>query len=276
MPPKKASKFILTLFFAGLSASVLSAELDSELRTASQLYQTGRLDQARQILEKYDEFFPKNLELCLLMGRIEFEQKNYIAATNYFKIVDQQQPNHPLLRHYKRLLAEVNHRTGYSEGFTMKTSSQTPVKTAKEFKRGWFGPNFTNTSEPMKTPAPVPSAPMPKSPTYTVAPTALSTPHPPQDRILYGETISKMAEKALKDGLYIKAYLFYSQLQQSDPNFRSYTIGKSEAAFHMKRYKEVINMLGPLRSTNPDSFTSVQLEKVDQLLTESRKLIYQR
>jgi hypothetical protein len=158
----------------------------------------------------------------------------------------------------------------------MASQSPTPIKTAKEFKRGWFGPNFTNTSEPMKTPEPPTPTPMPLEPVDQIAPTALSTPHPPQDRILYGNTISEMADKALKNGLYIKAYLFYSQLQQSDPNFRSYAIGKSEAAFHMKRYKEVINMLGPLRSTNPDSFTSVQLEKVDKLLADSRELVYKR
>ena len=84
-----------------------------------------------------------------------------------------------------------------------------------------------------------------------------------------------IAQNAFAEGNYHKSYLFYSQLLASDPTNRHYLMGRAESAFHMKRFRHVIEMLGPIMAApQKHGFNEQESEKAQQLLSESRQKVF--
>ncbi|EKD84064.1 MAG: hypothetical protein ACD_39C00267G0004, partial [uncultured bacterium] len=51
-----------------------------------------------------------------------------------------------------------------------------------------------------------------------------------------------------------------------------YLMGRAESAFHMKRFRQVIDMLGPLLAApERHGFSEAEIEKARQLLNDARQ-----
>ena len=274
MPNKLLIISISLICFATTCSSAIAKELDFSLREASILYQSGRNEEAIQKAQLVSKHFPKNLEALLILGRAEFELENYAKARNWLRKAYSINPKHPLIKRYLGLIREIENRYGPIPGDFQPPAQKDKLETARDFKKGWFGPNFTVTSAPLTPEPKVILKNAPASTTNVISPTALPTPHPPVNLVLLTDSVEKMAKEAFDKKLYIKSYLFYSQLNRQNPGNRKFLLGKSKAAFHMKRFREVIKALGPLLTTNPASFTDEQRKQAKELVQKSRTKVY--
>lgn len=238
-------------------ATVRSSELEARLREANRLYYAGRYAEAKSYALEFHEFYPDDLNAISLLGMTTFASRNYDEAKKWFRILLQRKPTHAIALRYAALIQEIEHRKGSVSFDPGERAENDSYETAREFKRGWFGPNFPVFSD---EPAQVP-----------LAHTALPMPHPTEPEMLTNNTVASIARRAMNEENFIKAYLFYSQLLEADRDNRSFLLGKTEAAFHMKRYLEVVQIMGPyLASESPTGFTPEELIKADELLTTAK------
>lgn len=280
-PIKKAALLALLIF----TAPVHGLELDPSLREADRLYQSGRFEEAALKALELQRFFPDDFQNLLILGMSNFHAGNYLESSDTFRLAACKKPKHPIVLRYTELLREIEYRSGpFSRDSDRQNQSDKKV-TAEFYKRGFFGPSFTITSspnmsnlsanslDPVLLKEPLSSAAF--NTDYPVSQLALPAPHPYMDSILTAEAMAEMAETAFKEAEYQKSYLFFSQLAASAPQNRRYLIGKSEAAFHMKRYQQVLEILGPLVAVGASSnFSELQQQKIQQLMEESRKKVF--
>ncbi len=264
MPSVLSRFFAVSLFF---SVTLVSAsEMTATLREASRLYQGRQFDEAVAAARQFLAYSPDNLEAMLLIAMSRFNQKNYSEASEWLQKVARIDRNHPVARHYITLLQEIEHRKGPFATDLLTAKASTDRRTAGEaFKKAWFGHSFPEESLP--------------TPVYfdsnkdKIAPVAIEVP-PPIEKVLAEKAVAKMAEQAFSDGVFVKAYLFYSQLLAANPNNRSYLLGKAGSALRMKRFNEVIKILGPVMLARDEkSFTSEELKLADRLMLMARQRI---
>ncbi|EKD82672.1 MAG: hypothetical protein ACD_39C01157G0004 [uncultured bacterium] len=251
---------LLALILAGSADRSYGLELQPQLREAERLYQSGRYQDAAREVDKLLSFFPDDLQAILLAGMSEYNNGNYLKAQQHFKRAHAKAPRHPLVVEYTTLLREIEHRSGALSQNPQFQDNRNEYETARHFKRGYFGPVFTNTSDSLPDPG------------LATAQVALPMPHPPTESIFKTEPVVDIAKNAFAEGNFHKAYLFYSQLLASDPTNRKYLIGRAESAFHMKRFRQVIDMLGPIMAApETHGFSEQEIEQARQLLSEARQ-----
>ena len=278
----KSAAFLALL---ALATSVGGSELSPALREAENLYQSGRFQEAALKARELHRFFPDDFQILLVLGMSEFHAGNYLESSDIFRKAAGRNSRHPIVARYSELLREIEYRRG---PFSQNPDRQNPADnsiTARFYKRGFFGPTFTVTSgvdNPWAQAAPLDPVLIKKpmeekelNTDYPPSQLALPTPYPHMESILTAEAMAEMAESAFNSGEYQKSYLFFSQLAASAPKNRRFLIGKAEAAFHMKRYHQVLDILGPLLAAGAEtSFSELQLEKIQQLMEESRRLVF--
>lgn len=254
------SAILLFLFFS--CASLNAAELSFQHREAERLYNNGDYAAANKKAELLLQYFPNDLQALIIAGRSQFYRENYLEAGKLFVRAMKQSPRHPIILRYSELLQEINYRTNIGAKITFDDLEPSQYTRAEYFKRGYFGTGFTHLSRPAIDPP-------------TTAPTVLLTPYPSQESILTNNFVEYLAKKAYKEGNYHKAYLFYGQLLASNPNNRGYLLGKAESSFYMKRYKQVIKIIGPISTaTGLSGFLPDEKIRAEKLIDLSRSKIY--
>ncbi|MDD3145790.1 MAG: hypothetical protein PHD82_00690 [Candidatus Riflebacteria bacterium] len=280
-PHKKAALLALLL----LAAPVHAVEMSPALRESERLYQSGRFEEAALKAREFKRFFPDDFQNLLILGMSDFHAGNYLEASDIFRLAARKNPRHPIVVRYSELLREIEYRSGPFSLDPDRQDQSDKMVTAEYFKRGFFGPSFTHTSEAADSGLP----PTPLDPVlikkplatesfnadYPVSQLALPAPHPYMESILTAESMAEMAERAFEKGEFQKSYLFFSQLTASAPHNRRFLIGKSEAAFHMKRYRQVLEILGPMVAAGSiESFSEQQRQKIKHLMEQSRKNVF--
>ncbi|HAE38192.1 MAG TPA: hypothetical protein DCG57_06075 [Candidatus Riflebacteria bacterium] len=255
-----AAAILLALLVACPDARSHGLELQPQLREAERLYQAGRYQDAANAASELLRFFPDEMQALLVAGMSEYNRGNYLEAQKHFKKAHSMAPRHPLVLEYVALLREIEYRSGSLSQNPQVKASGNEYETARYFKRGYFGPGFTNTSASLADPG------------IARAEVALSTPYPPVDSIFKIQPVIDIAERAFAEANYHKSYLFYSQLLAAEPTNRKYLLGRAESAFHMKRFRQVVDMLGPLMAApEPQGFSEQQIEKARELLSNARQ-----
>jgi len=250
------------LIFLALPAVCL--ELQPSIREAERLYQSGRYDEAVVKAGEINRFFPDDLQTLLILGMSEFNNENYLQSSRWFKQAHKKSPRHPLVQKYTDLLREIEYRRG--EPFSKEPEvpgGSDNTATAAYFKRQFFGPSFTTISG------------IKEEPQHATAPLALQPTHPPHEGSSSEFSVWLMAEEAQKSGNIEKAFLLFSQLLAENPDNRKFLLGKAEAAFHMKRYRDVIANLGPaLALPGSAGFTAEEKFKAETLLKHARNEVF--
>ena len=250
----------LALLLATTSVSLSGQELQPQLREAERLYQAGRYEDAARAADNYLRFFPDEFQALLIAGISAFNHGDYLSAKRHLTRAHARNSRHPLVVEYTNLLREIEYRSGSLEPVPLQPPDSNAYETAGFFKRGYFGPGFTHTSGQVIDPA------------LATAEVALPMPHPTTESIFKTQPVVDIAEKAFEEGNYHKAYLFYSQLLASEPASRRFLIGRAESAFHMKRYRQVVDMLGPLLAApETQGFSTDEIKKARQLLSDARQ-----
>ena len=285
---KKPLKKAVLLALIAFSVPLGSAELSPSLREAGRLYQSGRFEEASAMALEIHRFFPEDLQTLLVLGMSDFHAGSYLKSSDWFRAAARKAPKHPIVLRYTGLLREIEYRTGPFSRDPDRRDMADSQTTAKFYKRGYFGPSLpvpsdmdnqwarTTALDPVLIRQPLPGtatifAGIDRPPSEL----ALPTPYPSLESILSSEAVAEMAERALENREYQKSYLFFSQLVASAPQNRRYLIGKAEAAFHMKRYRQVLEILGPLAAAGAlNGFSGLQAEKVQQLMDDSRSQVF--
>lgn len=253
------------------------------LREAERLYQNGKYSEASDKAREFQKLYPNNLQALIILGMSDFYLNNYKDSKNWFQKAKKQSPNHPIISKYLELLRELEYRSGT---FSIEPKDQDlsdPKISAHFYKKGYFGPTHpiksandnpgatTSLMEPVLLKEPIASSAL-RQPSDL----ALPTPYPSVEFLLSSENyMEQMAREALESGKYHKAYLFYSQLSASEPKNRAYLISKAEAAYKMKRYSKVIEILLPISSkASLDSLSELQRNKVRKMLEDSASKQY--
>lgn len=275
----KKSQLLTMIFVLTALCAVDGRELSRSLREAQKLYERGHYEEAAKKAYEYYKFYPDDVQAMIICGMSEFHAGNYIESVDMFVSANQKQPKHPITERYLALLRELEYR---SEPFTTDLelkSKADPQETAKYYKRNFFGPsfnivsgkegktNFVSTLEPhlMKSPSEARNVRL-----VTVLPVSA-----PAKSLLGRNTMEGMAEKSLSEGQYLKSYLFYSQLHASSPQNKFYLLGKAESAFHMKRYEQVLELLGNVYLTDEIKvYDESQRQKIDNMLAYSRVRVF--
>lgn len=287
MKKKPLNKAVL-LALMTFSVQLGGAELSPALREAERLYQSGRFEEASARALEIHRFFPEDLQTLLVLGMSDFHAGNYLKSSDWFRVAARKAPKHPIVLRYTELLREIEYRTGPFSRNPDRQNFADNKTTAEFYKRGYFGPSLpvpsdmdnqwarTTSLDPVLIRQPLPGtatifAEIDRPPSEL----ALPTPHPSLESILSSEAVAEMAEKALEKKEYQKSYLFFSQLVASAPQNRRYLIGKAEAAFHMKRYRQVLEILGPMVAAGTSTgFSELQAQKVKQLMEDSRNQVF--
>ncbi len=255
-----------------------SGEMPRSLREAERLYQNGKYSEASDKALEFQKLYPDNLQALIILGMSDFYLNDYNNSKKWFKKAQKQSPNHPIVTRYLNLLRELEYRSG---SFSVEPSEQDmndPQVSANFYKKAYFGHAFPKSSssenpgastklmEPVLIKESIPSDTL-----RLPSDLALPTPYPPVEFLLSSESVmEQMAREALESGKYHKAYLFYSQLLASEPNNRLYRIAKAEAAYKMKRYSKVLEILVPISSkASLDSLSEIQKDKVIKMLEDS-------
>jgi tetratricopeptide (TPR) repeat protein len=203
----------------------------------------------------------------LIIGMSHFNQNDYPQARDWFRKAVRKSPRHPIATRYIALLQEIEHRFGpFSTDIATAQESADPVISGEAFKKGWFGHGFPHES--------------PKTDKYfdpaknIPAPVALEV-EPPIKKILIEKSVAKMADEAFQNKLYLKSYLFYSQLLSAEPQNRKYLLGKADSAFQLKRYDEVVQILGPIMlAATPEKLENEDMQKAQKLMQAAREKVY--
>lgn len=275
---KKSQLFTMIFAMTALCA-VEGKELVRPLREAQRLYEQGHYEEAANRAYEHFKYYPDDVQAMIICGMSEFHAGNYVESIDMFVLANRKQPKHPIAERYLGLLRELEYR---SEPFTSNIeikSKADPKKTAEFYKRQFFGPsfnivsekggntNFVSTLEPhlMKTPSEARNVKL-----VTALPVSA-----PAKSLFGRNTMESMAEKALAEGQYLKSYLFYSQLHASSPQNKFFLLGKAESAFHMKRYEQVLEMLGNVYVTDEIKvYDEYQRQKIDNMLAYSRVRVF--
>lgn len=270
----------LACFSLLIVAGSEAAKPGPSLREASRYYQTKNYTQAIQIAGKSLEYSKNDVDAMLIMAMSYFNSHNYTEAKAWFRRIIQLKPAHPVAKEYIQLIRELEHRFGpFKSDMTVEMQSKDPVISGEGFKRAWFGHTFPEESQPLhsRTDTKEPSSKQSVSinASETVAEIALDV-EPPLEKVLAEKTVASMAQEALKSKMFLKSYLFFSQLAAHNPDNRSYIIGKAESAFHMKRYDEVIKALGPIMlASDKKGFKKDEYKAAQKLLDAARKKLYE-
>jgi len=251
---------IIIVFMLVLSAAfLLAGELSKPLRTADQLLQSGHLDEARELAISIQRAFPKEIEPLLILGRIDFAARQFASSREWFRLASQINARHPLVVQYRDIFNELEHMTGELEPMPLPLPTADKSVTAQKFKRGWFGPNFTNLS---------PRIVKASEPVY-MPPPAASQPEKPD--FLRSKSVADSANEALKKRLYLKAYLHYTDLVKNHPEDPIFMIGKARATIEMGRYKEAAMILKPLVEDRHPSIPLSLMKEARDLLFEAQR-----
>lgn len=274
----RKSTLVAILLLLQTTHSIYSAEMPRSLREAERLYQNGKYSEASDKAREFQKLYPNNLQALIILGMSDFYLNNYKDSKSWFQKAKKQSPNHPIISKYLELLRELEYRSGT---FSIEPKDQDlsdPKVSAHFYKKGYFGPTqpiksannnpgaTTSLMEPVLLKEPIASSAL-----RLPSDLALPTPYPSVEFLLSSENyMEQMAREALESGKYHKAYLFYSQLSASEPKNRTYLISKAEAAYKMKRYSKVIEILLPISSkASLDSLSELQRNKVRKMLEDS-------
>jgi len=244
MPRPCGPAFIIASIILSVAPSLLFAgELPDSLRKASELYRTGRLDEARSEALSVQRFFPDDIEALLILGRIDFEAGRYSDAKQWFRLASSKNAKHPLVRRYRKLIDELEYRLGQFDPSPLPLPTPDKGETAKRFKKGWFGPTFTTSSTDCK-PAPLEPALIDRSLADTTGSDAASS----SPSMLFGsnQESEALASEALNSSLYFKSYIMYSQILHRDSGNASVRLGLARSAIGMGRFSEALETLSPL------------------------------
>lgn len=251
--------FLLAIAFCCITTYAYS--LDRTMRESVRLYQIGRYEQAIETAQRVYRYFPGDVQALVIMGAASFHQKDYLEARRWLRKAIRLEPDNMLAQKYIQLLKDVEYKFEPLGVEPANIIRQDRIQTAREFERAWFGPSFPVRS---KTPK---QEPMPQISRPGVA----GIPHPAEVNLERNHAVARLAKNALENENYYKAYLFFSQLLKANLDNRTYLVGKAEAAFHLGRYREVMEILGPyLASDNPLGFMPSELIKARHLLQQSR------
>lgn len=267
MPGRLKTFASLTLLATTLVSPSFGKEMPTSLREANRLYQAGQFSAAISLAKKSVVYAPEDVQAMLILGMSYFNEKNYPEARDWFRKAVQRKPKHPIARKYIGLIQEIEHRYGpFSSSLSTAQESKDPTISGEAFKKGWFGHSFPKESEKAKDYF--------EPEKHKPARIALEV-DAPLEKILIEKSVASMAKEAFDSKLFLKSYLFYSQLLAANPNNRSYLVGKAGAAFHMKRYQEVIKTLGPMMLAADDkSFSKLELKQARGLMQAARKKLY--
>ncbi len=256
--------FAIGLFSMCFSAAV--AELPATLREADRLYQAGHYRQAIHTAGKFIEISPGNVDAMLIIAMSYFNENDYVNACEWFRKVARQKPRNPIAKKYIALIQEIEHRYGpFSTEISQALASNDQMISTAAFKKGWFGHGFPKESNPTvnyfdpgkKFPAPI----------------AIEVPAP-IEKILMETSVANMAQDAFNKQMFLKSYLFYSQLLSASPGNRNYLLRKAESALKLERYAEVVKILGPVMLARDEkSFSPEELKLADELLLKARQQI---
>lgn len=262
--------FLSFLFcFLHLNA-IYCGELSESLRDAAEKYRSGRYSEARVIAESHYKAFPKDIEGLLILARIEFALKNLKTSRMLIRQASAVNPKHPLVIDFRKIFDEYEHRHGILESDPQPIPVPDKTVTYDRYKRAWFGPAFPSLSariEPASASSEIIQTPSEASRKY-------SSSSPGTDPT---DSVERLAEKAMNDKLYFKAYLYYSQLAReaaSQERIANLTLEKAQAAFHMGRYKEVVSLLENIRNFFAQNSTlQSQSSRAGELLEKSMEML---
>jgi tetratricopeptide (TPR) repeat protein len=267
------------LFITG--SDIEAREPGVSLREASKLYQAQNYQQAIQIAEKTLEYSQNNVEAMLIAAMSHFNNHDYAKSRTWLRKIIKLKPSHPIAKEYIRLIQELEHRFGpFKSDMLDSMQAKDPIISGEAFKRGWFGPSFPKESDPIRpgsaSTLPTHGISSSSSPVASSSAKIALEVDPPLERVLAEKTVAKLAKDAFEQELYLKSYLFYSQLAAHNPKNRSYLIKKAQSAFHMKRYSEVVKTLGPIMlGLDQQTFPKQEYEAAKKLLEDSRKKLYE-
>ena len=281
---KYANLIAVSVFLFAAIPQTKGTEMPRSLREAEKLYQKGKYSEASDKALEFQKLYPDNLQALIILGMSDYYLNNYKSSKAWFKKAQKQSPNHPIITKYLELLRELEYRSGTFSIEPSDKDMNDPEESAEFYKRGYFGHAFPKTSvvdepggsaklmEPVLIKEPISSAAI-----RLPSDLALPTPYPSVESLFSSESyMEQMAREAMEDGKYQKSYLFYSQLAASQPKNRTYLISKAEAAFKMKRYSTVLDILLPISSkASLETLSEYQRNKVKKLLEESANKKFQ-
>ena len=260
-----------------LASAVNAREMPRSLREAERLYANGRYSEASDKAKSFQKLYPNNLQALLILGMSDYCLYNYQDSIKWFKKANQLSPNHPIASKYLTLLKEIEYRSGSFSQEPSEADFTDPHITADFYKRGYFNSIFpveSDNNDPgastkLLEPALI-TGHLNPSTLRKKSDIALPNPGKATQSNSFYVFMEKMAREALTDKKYEKAYLFYAQLSASDPANRTYKIEQADAAYNLKRYAKVIELLLPISSkASLNSLTNKQKEKVKKLLEDS-------
>ncbi|MEW6711817.1 MAG: tetratricopeptide repeat protein, partial [Candidatus Riflebacteria bacterium] len=226
----------------------------------------GYYRQAILTAGKFIEISPDSVDAMLIIAMSHFNEKDYVNAREWFRKVARQKPRNPIARKYIALIQEIEHRYGpFSNELSQALVSNDHMVSTTAFKKGWFGHGFPEESKP--------TVEYFDSDKNIPAPIAIEVPAP-VEKVLMETSVANMAQDAFKNQMFLKSYLFYSQLLSASPGNRNYLLRKAESALKLERYAEVVKILGPVMLARDEkSFSPEELKLADELLLKARKQI---
>jgi tetratricopeptide (TPR) repeat protein len=260
----------LAMLFCHAGLPIIAGELPRPLREATMLLQQQRLEEARQEALAFHRAYPRHIEALLLLGRIDLAAHLLREARTWFRLASAIDARHPLVRQYQKFFAEYEHRRGFLESNPTPLPNADPHHASTWFRRGWFGPGFPLLSAPVGRSSVPPSGtmsePVPTPPESSVASVVPVGPsqrakefiaHPPFFTLepvlsagtlgpLVRHSLARDADDALRNRVYLKAYLLYSDLVRGYPGEGAFRLGKARAAYGMGRFAETQDLLTEL------------------------------
>ncbi|HOT27415.1 MAG TPA: tetratricopeptide repeat protein [Candidatus Ozemobacteraceae bacterium] len=253
MPRFFASNALLPALFACAAVAAEGGELTSSLRTASELYRTGRTDAAREEALSFQRYFPDNVEALVLLGLIEFEAGRYSDSKQWFRSASLKAPRHPVVRRYRKLLDELEYRNGPFDIFPLPLPGHDEGETAKRFRKAWFGPVPAASVGEIRPPG--------LEPVLSRDPLWVSETAAPQELPgggSSGEEYETAGGAALKEAFYLKSYIMYSQAVARQPDHGPSRLGLARAAIQMGKFGEALDVLSPLLSIGAPSESAAE------------------
>lgn len=230
-----------------MAALLGGAEMPRSLRKAEKLYQNSKYSEAAKEALDFYQTSPNNLQCIIILGMSNFYLNNYRSSKKWFNKANQLSKNHPITAKYLELLKELEYRSGPFSIEPSEAETGDPAVTHKELKKGYFNTISSIPSSPFLS-----HSAIPLPPPSSFLPPLLSSPSPaPSSKsLLTLNYMEKMAREAFEAKKYEKAYLFYSQLAAAKPKNYKYAVSKAEAAYQLRRYSTVLDILLPLSSKN--------------------------
>ncbi len=278
---KRYSIVLIIYFFASFIVAQ-AKELVPSLRKAERLYEKGFYEKAAKKADEYIAYFPNDVQARIIAGMSYYHMGSYVESIDNFVIAEQKQPKNPIVVRYIKMLRELEYR---SEPFVLDPEIKAkvdPLQTAEFYKRNFWSPKPTELSPKIeKNPFSADNL----EPHLMTIPNEgrnvkLITVLPPEipAKMLTGEeTMLGMAKRALKEGQYLKSYLFYSQLNASKNKVGEYLLGKAESAYGLRRYTQVLELLSPCFATSEVNMWPVEIrDRAEILIASARLKVYNK